>query len=44
MENNVPPVPPTVEDKTVAILSYLTLIGFIVADNGRRVRASPDWQ
>lgn len=31
MDTMPPPVAPVTEDKTVAILSYLTLIGFIVA-------------
>src|SRR4051794_8970266 len=31
MSTEIPANPPVVEDRTVAILSYITLIGFIVA-------------
>lgn len=31
MEQNTPPSAPTGEDKTVAIVAYITLIGFIIA-------------
>ena len=31
MEQNTPPTAPAGEDKTVAIVAYITLIGFIIA-------------
>src|ERR1043165_2109074 len=39
--NETPPIAPVAEDRTVAILSYITIIGFIIAiviHNGKKTQ------